>query len=368
MKCNLYIIAVALCLTGSSFSFINKFYADDTLLASELSPYGRFLFNDQKHIELISSASHFGFRFRGKQCEVFAYLTDNNAHNYLQYELDGVYQKRVKVEGNNKQPTVIAASTDGPHTVWIYKATEAHTGPIFIEKITGNSLQPIGRPRAPLIEFIGNSITCGAAADPSEVPCGTGAYHDQHNAYYAYGPRVARALSTNFIVSGVSGIGIYRNWNSDGPAMPVVYEKSDFQLESQRLWKFENYKPNVVSIALGTNDFSRGDGKHARLPFDSAVFVSSYIKFVQQVKSKYSTAQIALLSSAMIHGKDREKFQNCLSVVKKNVDALYPNDKPVAVYFFSELNARGCTGHPNLEDHAILAEVLIPFFEKLLIE
>jgi len=366
MKFKLYIIVVALCLTSSSFSLKSTSTADDTLPASELSPYGRFLFNDQKRVELISSASHFGFRFRGKESKVFAYLTDNNAHNYLQYELDGVYQKRVRIEGNNKQPITISASTDDTHTVWIYKATEAHTGPIFIEKITGNSLQPIGRPRASLIEFIGNSITCGAAADPSEVPCGAGAYHDQHNAYFAYGPRVARALSANFIVSGVSGIGIYRNWNSDGPAMPVVYEKSDFQLESQRMWEFKNYKPDVVSIALGTNDFSRGDGKHTRLPFDSAVFVSSYIKFVQQVKSKYITAQIALLSSAMVQGKDREKFQNCLSAVKKNVDALYPNDKPVAVYFFKPMQARGCTGHPNVEDHATLAEELIPFFKKLI--
>ena len=168
MKYNFYIIAVALCLTGSSFSFINKYKADDTLPASELSPYGRFLFTDQKHVELISSASHFGFRFSGKECKVFAYLTDNNAHNYLQYELDGVYQKRVRVEGNNRQPILITASTNDTHTVWVYKATEAHTGPIFIEKITDNSLQPIGRPRAPLIEFIGNSITCGAAADPSD--------------------------------------------------------------------------------------------------------------------------------------------------------------------------------------------------------
>ncbi len=76
-------------------------------------------------------------------------------------------------------------------------------------------------PAASLIEFIGNSITCGAAADPSEVPCGTGVYHDQHNAYYAYGPRVARALAANYIVRSVSGSGIYRNWNSDGHAVSL---------------------------------------------------------------------------------------------------------------------------------------------------
>ena len=55
-------------------------------------------------------------------------------------------------------------------------------------------MQVIPNSNAPLIEFIGNSITCGAAADVSEVPCGSGVDYDQHNAYYAYGPRVARML------------------------------------------------------------------------------------------------------------------------------------------------------------------------------
>jgi len=252
------------------------------------------------------------------------------------------------------------------HTVWIYKATEATTGPIFIEKIMGRNLQPLKRPDAPLIEFIGNSITCGAAADPSEVPCGTGVYLDQHNAYYAYGPRVARALGVNFILSSVSGIGIYRNWNSDGPTMPQVYEKADLQDNSQRPWIFKNYQPRIVSIALGTNDLSNGDGKRPRLSFDSSAFVSNYVRFVLLVKSKYPEAQIALLSSPMINGDRRTLLQNCLTAVKSSIDSLNPSGKQVALYFFKPMHARGCSGHPNVEDHGILAVQLTPFFKKLL--
>jgi Carbohydrate esterase 2 N-terminal/GDSL-like Lipase/Acylhydrolase family len=348
-------------------SFQQKPKAGNNVLpASSLVPFGRYAWNEKKDLELISSAMNFGFSFSGKECRVFAYLTDTTAHNYLQYELDGVYQKRIKIVGNEPNPVVIMASEEGLHTVWIYKATEAHTGTIFIEKITGQNVKPLKKPEAPLIEFIGNSITCGAAADPSEIPCGAGVYHDQHNAYYAYGPRVARALSINFILSSVSGIGIYRTWNMDGPSMPQVYEKTDFQVDSKRLWDFKTYKPAIVSIALGTNDLSNGDGKHERSPFDSAVFVSNYIKFVQLVKSKYSNATIALLSSPMINGERRILLQNCLASVKENIDILYPSDKKVALYFFKPMQARGCTGHPNLEDHALLAEELVPFFRSLL--
>jgi lysophospholipase L1-like esterase len=338
----------------------------DTLPATALQPYGRFLVNKAQQLELISSAVHFGFSFEGKECQIFAFLPSSNGHNYLQYELDGVYQKRIKIVGNTSAPVVLTAPSAGKHTVWIYKATEAYTGPILIQKAMGKNIKSLRPPAAPLIEFIGNSITCGAASDPSEVPCGTGDYHDQHNAYMAYGPRVARALKTNFILNSVSGIGVYRNWNSNGPTMPQVYEKIDFQETNSQRWNFAAYTPAIVSIALGTNDFSNGDGKQVRLPFDSATFVNTYVQFVKQVKATHPKAQIALLSSPMINGKSRTTLQNCLTAVKAKTDAASPADKPVAVYFFEPMQARGCSGHPNVEDHAIIAKELEPFFKKLL--
>lgn len=343
----------------------NSTTGSGNLSATALKPFGRTTINNQ-NLELISSASNFGFSFEGNACSVYVSVPQWLDHNYLQYELDGVYQKRIRVSAKTSEPIVITAPKEGKHTVWIYKATEAQTGPVAIQRIEGKKIKALQRPSAPLIEFIGNSITCGAAADPSEVPCGTGVYHDQHNAYMAYGPRVARSLGANYLVNSVSGIGIYRNWNSDGPTMPQVYEKVDFQEANPQQWNFSAYSPNVVSIALGTNDFSRGDGKHERLPFDSAKFVNTYVQFVQLVKSKYPSAQIALLSSPMVGGEAGVLLQNCLTAVKGRVDALNPSTKPVALFFFQPMKARGCSGHPNVEDHAIMAEQAIPFFRGLL--
>ena len=338
----------------------------DTLTGRDLFPTGRYMVSDQGEVELISSASNFGFRFQGTTCRVNFRLAEPKSHSYLQYELDGDYQKRLKIEADSTGSFVISAPKEGHHTVWLYKATEAHTGPVFIRSVTGDHLQALKRPDAPMIEFIGDSITCGAAADASETPCGGGVYHDQHNAYFAYGPRVARALKTNFMLSSISGYGVYRNWNSDGPPVPQVYEKADFQDNASRMWDFTAYAPKVVSIALGTNDMSNGDGKKARPPFDSTTFVNRYVDFVQLVKSKYPKARIALLSSPMMNGKRRATLQNCLSAVKGKVDALYPSDQPVAVHFFNPMQAGGCTGHPSVEDHGVMAEELIPFFRKLL--
>lgn len=338
----------------------------DTLTANKLKPYGRYLYNSNKELELISSAVHFGVSFAGTTCKIYTSLPDEHAHSYLQYELDGVYQKRIRVEGNATEPVTIVAPTAGKHEVWIYKCTEATTGAIRISKIAGADVKPLKVNKAPLIEFIGNSITCGAAADASETPCGTGDYHDQHNAYMAYGPRIARALGANYMLSSVSGIGVYRNWNSDAPTMPQVYEQVDFSPNNPVKWNFNTYSPKVVSIALGTNDFSNGDGKRPRKPFDPAEFTATYVKFVKLVKSKYPNARIALLSSPMVKLKNGKTLEDCITAVRDKINAAYPQSKPVAVFFFPPMEAHGCGGHPSVEDHGIMAQQAGAFFKELM--
>jgi hypothetical protein len=358
-------LVAAICLLVVSCSSTKPGGTVNSLPATAIKAYGRSSVTHNE-LELISGAVHFGFSFTGKQCKVYASFPYKGGHNYLQYELDGVYQKRLRIENGSTEPLVIEAPASGRHTVWIYKATEATTGPIYIQKIEAEGIKTIEKPAMPLIEFIGNSITCGAAADASEVPCGKGEYHDQHNAYYAYGPRVARALGTEYILNSVSGIGIYRTWNLDHPSMPQVYETLDFQEQGTRKWDFSLYKPQVVSIALGTNDFSDGDGVHPRSPFDSARFVRDYIQFVQLVRSKNPQATLALLSSPMVKGAKARLLENCLTAVKQHIDKLYPSAKPLSLFFFPPMEARGCSGHPSMEDHAILAEELVPFFRSIL--
>jgi lysophospholipase L1-like esterase len=366
MRLKLAFLPLALICCAHISNANTKSSLTDTLYADKLKPYGRSLINDQKQLELISSAVHFEFKFKGNQCEIYLSLKDKRAHNYLQYELDGIYQKRVRVEGNSLGPIVITTGSSTWHTVKVFKATEAHTGGIFISKIAAERIKPVAIPKAPLIEFIGNSITCGAAADASEVPCGTGEYHDQHNAYQAYGPRVARALRLNYVLSSVSGIGVYRTWNMDGPSMPQVYENIDFKADNAQKWDFKRYSPKIVSIALGTNDLSKGDGKTPRKPFAQQVFIDSYVSFVKQVKSKYPKAQIALISSPMISGDSGKLLEDCLQSIKKEIDLLYPSGKRVKTFFFAPVVAHGCTGHPSVEDHLILAQQLKPFYEGLL--
>ena len=337
----------------------------DTLYAANLNPIGRAIINAHKQLELITSAAHFGISFKGTYCKIYVSLHDTGAHNYLQYELDGIYKKKIYIAGNSQSPIIITANKPGSHSIWIYKTTEATTGSIMITKLVAKDIRSLKEPDRPLIEFIGNSITCGAAADDSEMPCGVGTYLDHHNAYMAYGPRVARALKASYILSSVSGIGIYRTWNRDSPSMPQVYEHTYMQVDNALNWDFKTYKPKIVSIALGTNDMSKGDGT-PRTPFDTTHFINEYVKFIQLVKSKYPTAQIALLSSPIMTDTLKDVLQQCLIGIKQKVDKLYPANRPVAVFFFKPMEVHGCAGHPSVADHKILAIALEPFFKRLL--
>lgn len=338
----------------------------DTIYAAQLKPVGRFALHKDMGLEMISSAMHFKISFTGKTVQLYVSIPDVNGHNYIQYVLDGIYQKRLVVYGNSREPLTVNAKSKGKHILTIYKATEAHTGPIFISRITAPGVKSLNIPQAPLIEFIGNSITCGAAADFSEIPCQTGVYHDQHNAYMAYGPRIARELGTEYLLSSVSGIGIYRTWNRTSPAMPEVYEKIDFQARTDRKWDFAKFQPAVISIALGTNDLSNGDGNTPRLPFDSVAFVEAYVRFIRSLKVKHPAAAIALLSSPMVRGAQRELLQRLLSTIKQKIDEGSADKSRVALFFFEPMNARGCGGHPSVEDHAILAKQLMLFFKDIL--
>lgn len=346
------------------FIIIGILYSTYTDAQQTWQVVGRSAVLPDGRTELISSGAHFDFQFSGKHCQIIFSLASKEAHNYVQLELDGAYIGRYRVEALDT--VSIGAAGGGRHRVRVFKTTEAHSGALYIDHIVGKNIRALPPPTVPVIEFIGNSITCGAAADPSEVPCGTGSYHDQHNAYYAYGPRVARAIGADFVLNSVSGIGIYRTWNKDYPSMPLVYGNLHFKDSDDSPWPVQNFHPRVVSIALGTNDLSRGDGKTDRPAFDSATFVRGYINFVKMVKRAQPRARIVLLSSGMASGNNRELLQHCLTDVKKAIDLAYPADPEVVTYFFKPMNARGCTGHPNVEDHAILASELIEVFRPLM--
>lgn len=319
---------------------------------------------------LIGSASSVRFNFSGNSCSVTLKSIDSwEHHNYVSIELDGQYIGRLKVEkGDSKSYPILVSNNNTSHQVTLFKATEAANGGILFEGATTNLL-PIAKEKKKTIEFIGNSITCGMGNDTKEIPCGSGEWFDQHNAYWAYGPILSRKLDVDFLLSSVSGIGMYRNWNDehqDEAIMPEVYENLYLNKDKSKPFTFAT-QPDIVSICLGTNDLSEGDGIKPRLPFNEQKFIANYIQFIQNLYQHYPNTQIVLLNSPMVSGERNTIFVKCLQEIIKHFKQ-NKKHKKILLFEYQPMQPKGCGYHPDIEDHKVMAAQLETFFKKILDE
>lgn len=360
----LFFIFLFFIFSSCSQKQIQQFSADNSLLAYN----GRVDLTTKEAPVLIGSASFVEINFTGDSCTVLLQKNnDEGEYNFVSLELDEEYQGRIKLEKEGMNSYSIKVKTEQKnHTIKIYKATEAGNGTITFGGIKCYDLLPLTKAPERKIEFIGNSITCGMGIDWKEIPCGTGVWYDQHNAYFSYGKLAAEKLNAQLMLSSVSGIGIYRNWNTLSSVMPDVYENKYLNADDSKKWDFGLYTPDLLSICLGTNDFSDGDGTNARLPFDSVRYVNNYIEFVKTIYSHYPETQICLLTSPMVSGEKAQLFENCLSAVKTHFDKSLTSAKEIELYFFSDLVPHGCDSHPDKDDHQKMAELLVPFYKKVM--
>jgi lysophospholipase L1-like esterase len=326
--------------------------------------------SDSKAV-LIGTASSVSFNFTGNECEVSLQSIDSwEHHNYVVLELDGKYVGKYTVQKGAPQSfPVKVTSKKKVHNLKIYKGTEATMGNVLFVGTTAK-LTSITSKKKKKIEFIGDSITSGAANDPSTISCDQGEYFDHHNGFYAYGPILSRNIDADYLLSSVSGIGIYRNWNDEGPEvpiMPAVYENLYLTKDSSKPKYDFAFQPDIISIAIGTNDFSNGDGTKERLPFNAEKYVSNYINFIKMLYQHNPKAQLVLTNSPMVNGEKAVIFENCLNKIKAEFD-VDKTHKPILIFKFKPMTPSGCSGHPNIEEHKIMAAEYGPFLKKLLNE
>lgn len=317
-------------------------------------------FVSEEGTELITSGSSVKVDVFGDTVTVFL-KNENEKHHYVAVEINNEYQGRIRI--NNDTLKFALPNTESANTLALYKETEASNGSLIFNGLQAERIKKIDEEKKEKIEFIGNSITCGMGADTSEINCEEGEWFDQHNAFMAYGPRVARALNVDFELNCVSGMGMYRNWNDeDQPVMPEVYPYLHLNgTEGKKVEINKEDAPQIVSIALGTNDLSLGDGEKSRSLFDEAKFKKNYIAFIKHIFDVYPETKIALISSPMVGEKESE----ILVEILQNIKTEFP-DRPIEVFQFERMNGNGCTGHPSVKDHQIMAEKLIPFYRELL--
>ncbi len=313
---------------------------------------GRIEKSDPEWPRLYQPGIYLEAAFAGESCKIIVrdqQLWGEN-QNYLQVVLDG-QSTRIQTKGALDTIEISVEIKKDFHHLLICKNTEANIGWIEIGGLICKELVPLPPSPSRKMEFIGNSITCGASSDISGIPCGKGKWHDQHNAYLSYGPLTARELNASWHLSSVSGIGLIHSCCGMDVLMPQVFDNIDMRGDSI-LWDFKRYQPDVVTICLGQNDGIQ----------DEDEFCKAYLLFLSGLRKTYPKAELICLTSPMANEELKRYLEKNLSII---VETMHKNgDLKVDKFFFRGNYTNGCDYHPDLADHAAISKELTPFIQE----
>lgn len=319
-----------------------------------ISFHGRFDFSNKQAPKVWAPGAYVQFAFSGTDCSIAVIdeMKYGNHHNYIHVVVDGK-AKRIKLTGKYNRIIIASNLSDTVHQVTICKDTESAIGFIQFHEISCEKILPIASKKQAIIEFIGDSITCGNGSDLSMSSCSTASWYDQHNAYDAFGPTVARMLGVDYLLSAVSGIGLTRSCCGTTYTLPEVYQAIDFSPMGEK-WNDATQQPQVICITLGQNDGLQLE----------EVFIQSYRRFITRLKSANPKVKIVCCSSPMA---DEKLSQFHAEVLPKIVSYFTKKNDSSVTYFIYDGHFRGgCDAHPTVEEHKQIARQLAGFLEQLL--
>ncbi|MBN2819948.1 MAG: lipase [Bacteroidales bacterium] len=288
-------------------------------------------------------------------------MSDDTGENYYNIILDGEVIDTVRIDTIKKTYEIASELRDTIHEVEIFKRTELTFGKTSFYGFVldaGEALVQIQNKRTKLIEFIGNSITCGYG---NEGENGESFGSSTENHYMTYAAITSRNFNARHLAVCRSGIGIYRNYNGlaegNKDCMPNNYQRI-FLYNEEPLFSFRE-TPNLVCINLGTNDFSTSGG-------DSALYVSNYLRFIDTLQAKYNKPDILCLLGPMISGETLPKVRSYIQFVADSA-----NKNGLGRVSFFEMSAQtgelgiGIDYHPSVEQHRRNAEELTEYIKPL---
>ena len=301
---------------------------------------GRSYFGDGSSLVFPWSMSGVSFRFTGTGAVVHFHPYEEAEPAYLCVWMDGRRQKCSVVNGNEKilieAATGVPGMEDKPHRVTIIRVTEGMT-PVRIREIAlaGNAPRPSSAPvsRRPLIEFVGDSITCGyGVLGPAEEP---GFHTFEEDATWSYAYRTAEKLHADISVAGASGKGVVSNCLGDRKDMTLrqAFRWADRQ---GRPYDFSTARiPDVVVVNAGTNDAWGG--------VTDDEFIPAAMELMGEIRAVYPETPIVYCYGVMDTTKK--------NAIEKAVRTFSEKDPNVCFHFTRSMSedARetGGGGHPN---------------------
>ena len=249
--------------------------------------------------------------------------------------------------------------TDAAHTLLLTKRTEGSSGVtsfLGFQLDDGKTLSAPPAHPAKRIQFIGDSFTVGYGDEATTVSCPQRQPFD--NNYVAYGPVTARALGAEYSVQAISGSGMAHNYGDTIPVspnpFPIYFDRTLFG-RSAPTWDMTKWIPDLVVIALGTNDFSTA------VKPSEAQYTGAYKTFLGRIRGWWPQAQILCLS----YSGDEYQKKYIDSVAARAIAA---GDTRIHRIHMPPIGDGdlGCDWHPNISGQRKYADALIPVARQYL--
>lgn len=227
---------------------------------------------------------------------------DDQHTNYLSVEINGVLDSVLELNGQRKQYDLTSLLIKDTNSVRIIKRTETAVGAVSFYGITIEKDAQLLAPerRKKKILWIGDSFMCGYGNQLNILPPphgnpNTGFHSINENNYLSWSSIVSRAFNAEDQQVCYSGKGIFRNIDdSKTETIPLIFEQAIPNEFYHGNWIHRSFIPDVVIVALGTNDFGPEMTDNNNL-LDSSDFVTTYINFINKLHTTYTKSKIVLI-------------------------------------------------------------------------
>jgi lysophospholipase L1-like esterase len=244
----------------------------------------------------------------------------------------------------------------GDHLVRLEKMTESQSGGarfVGFYPTAGGTPLPAPIPAARSIEFIGDSHSVGYGDLSNSRDCSGQQVHDLTDSQRAFGPLLAHRLGADYRVVAYSGFGIVRNYNggSAGQSLPVIYPRLKPDDSADLETDPGDWRPQLIVINLGTNDFSTPVHKGEAWANEDALradYRAKYLAFVRMLMAKQPQAHFVLMGG--------DSFYNDVQQVAEALDAQAPGR--VLTLHVGAMELTACHYHPSLKDQHTMADSL----------
>ncbi|WP_228472808.1 RICIN domain-containing protein [Streptomyces cyaneochromogenes] len=304
-----------------------------------------------------------GVYFEGRVSGTGVGIVLNDSAADYDVQIDGSTVATLVTPGNTTH--WINGLSNSTHSVRVVKRNDTpgdtSTFGGFVAAPGGTVLsKPAARSRQ--IEFIGDSLTVGYGNLSNSRTCTWDQLKRNTNSDVSYGALTARKLNADYQINGYSGLGMVRNYN--GGRTDVTYRSFyDRALlnDSGDVWQNPGtWRPRVVVVNLGTNDFSTAINPGEPWTSDSlaAGYRTAYGDFIQKLRTRYGAdTTIVAVGAGQYAGHVQQ-------VVKARNDA---GDSRVRYWFLDDsgLDFLGCDWHYSAADDRLIADRLTSFIAGL---